>query len=62
MSPLGSVPGIWGFAEMTVWDKARNELLADLTEIVRFEAERTQSIQQPNRHLVLPVTNRVQRA
>ena len=37
--PVGSVPGIWGLAEMTVWDKAQNKLLADFTEIVRFEVE-----------------------
>ena len=37
--PVGSVPGIWGLAEMTVWDKAQNKLQADFTEIVRFEVE-----------------------
>ena len=37
--PVGSVPGTWGLAEMTVWDKAQNKLLADFTEIVRFEVE-----------------------
>ena len=37
--PVGSVPGIWGLAEMTVWDKAQNKLLADFTEIARFEVE-----------------------
>ena len=37
--PVGSVPGIWGLAEMTVWDKAQNKLLADFTEIVRFEVD-----------------------
>ena len=35
--PVGSAPGTWGLAEMTVWDKAENKLLADFTEIVRFE-------------------------
>ena len=35
--PVGSAPGIWGLAEMTVWDKADNKLYADFTEIVRFE-------------------------
>ena len=37
--PVGSIPGTWGLAEMTVWDKAQNKLLADFTEIVRFEVE-----------------------
>ncbi len=37
--PVGSVPGVWGLAEMTVWDKAQNKFLADFTEIVRFEVE-----------------------
>ncbi len=37
--PVGSIPGTWGIAEMTVWDKAKNKLLADFTEIVRFEIE-----------------------
>ena len=37
--PVGSVPGIWGLAEMTVSDKAENTLRADFTEIVRFEVE-----------------------
>ena len=35
--PVGSAPGIWGLAEMTVYDKAQNTLRADFTEIVRFE-------------------------
>ena len=35
--PVGSVPGTWGLAEMTVFDKAGNRLQADFTEIVRFE-------------------------
>ena len=39
--PVGSIPGTWGLAEMTVWDKAQNKLLADFTEIVRFEVEST---------------------
>ena len=34
--PVGSIPGTWGVAEMTVWDKAQNLLRADFTEIVRF--------------------------
>ena len=37
--PVGSVPGTWGVAQMTVWDKAQNKLLADFTEIVRFEVD-----------------------
>ena len=35
--PIGSPPGTWGLAEMTVYDKAQNALRADFTEIVRFE-------------------------
>ncbi|MDE0682502.1 MAG: dockerin type I domain-containing protein [Candidatus Poribacteria bacterium] len=35
--PVGSAPGIWGLAEMTVYDKAQNTFRADFTEIVRFE-------------------------
>ena len=35
--PVGSAPGIWGLAEMTVYDKAQNALHADFTETVRFE-------------------------
>ena len=35
--PVGSVPGTWGLAEMTVFDKAGNTLRTDFTEIVRFE-------------------------
>ena len=35
--PVGSAPGTWGLAEMTVYDKAQNALHADFTEIVRFE-------------------------
>ena len=37
--PVGSAPGIWGLAEMTVHDKAQNVLRVDFTEIVRFEVE-----------------------
>ncbi len=37
--PVGSAPGIWGLAEMTVWDKAENILRVDFTEIVRFEVD-----------------------
>ena len=35
--PVGSVPGTWGLAEMTVFDKAKNTQRHDFTEIVRFE-------------------------
>ncbi len=37
--PVGSIPGIWGLAEMVVFDKAYNKLQADFTEIVRFEVD-----------------------
>ncbi|RKU07430.1 hypothetical protein C6501_17675 [Candidatus Poribacteria bacterium] len=37
--PVGSAPGTWGLAEMTVTDKARNTLHADFTEIIRFEVD-----------------------
>ena len=35
--PVGSIPGTWGLAEMTVFDKAGNILRTDFTEIVRFQ-------------------------
>ena len=35
--PVGSAPGTWGLAEMTVFDKAGNTLRTDFTETVRFE-------------------------
>ena len=35
--PVGSAPGTWGLAEMTVSDKAGNAFRADFTETVRFE-------------------------
>ena len=35
--PVGSAPGTWGLAAMTVYDKAKNRLRVDFTEIVRFE-------------------------
>ena len=35
--PVGSPPGIWGLAKMTIMDKAHNVLRVDFTEIVRFE-------------------------
>ncbi|MCY3871880.1 MAG: hypothetical protein OXG87_20210 [Gemmatimonadetes bacterium] len=37
--PVGSIPGTWGLAEMKVWDKARNILRTNFTEIIRFEVE-----------------------
>ena len=41
--PVGSVPGIWGLAEMTITDKAGNTQRYDFTEIVRFEIDDTPS-------------------
>ena len=35
--PVGSPPGVWGLAEMSVRDKAGNRQRYDFTEIVRFE-------------------------
>ena len=35
--PVGSLPGLWGLAYMTVEDKAQNILRLDFTEIIRFE-------------------------
>ena len=35
--PVGSAPGTWGLAGMTIMDKAYNVLRVDFTEIVRFE-------------------------
>ena len=37
--PAGSIPGIWGLAEIVIADNAGNGLLADFTEILRFEVE-----------------------
>ena len=37
--PVGSAPGTWGLAEMTVSDKAGNRLRTDFTEIVRFKVD-----------------------
>ena len=39
--PVGSIPGTWGLAQMKVWDKARNLLRANFTEIIRFEVTDT---------------------
>ena len=38
---VGSIPGIWGLAEMVLYDKAGNTLKADFTEIVRFVVDDT---------------------
>lgn len=35
--PVGSIPGTWGLAEMTLFDRAENFSKYDFTEIVRFE-------------------------
>ena len=35
--PVGSAPGVWGLAEMSVIDKVTNQQRYDFTEIVRFE-------------------------
>ena len=35
--PVGSLPGVWGLAEMSVRDQANNWQQYDFTEIVRFE-------------------------
>ena len=35
--PVGSAPGVWGLAEMSVTDQANNRQQYDFTEIVRFE-------------------------
>ena len=37
--PVGSVPGTWGLAEITAFDKAGNTLRTNFTEIVRFEVD-----------------------
>ena len=37
--PVGSAPGIWGVAEITVWDRADNVKHHDFTEIVHFDVE-----------------------
>ncbi len=39
--PIGSIPGTWGLAQMTVYDKAYNILRVDFTEIIRFEVTDT---------------------
>ena len=37
--PAGSAPGIWGLAEMTLWDRAQNFKAYDFTEIVHFKVQ-----------------------
>ena len=44
--PAGSVPGVWGISQMTVWDKAQNVQRADFTEIVRFQVDDMSVISQ----------------
>ena len=37
--PVGSAPGIWGVAEIAVWDRADNFKAYDFTEIIHFDVE-----------------------
>ena len=37
--PVGSAPGIWGVAEIAVWDRAENFKAYDFTEIIHFDVE-----------------------
>ena len=37
--PAGAAPGIWGVAEITVWDRAYNFKRYDFTEIIHFDVE-----------------------
>ena len=37
--PAGSAPGIWGVAEIAVWDRADNFKHYDFTEIIHFDVE-----------------------
>jgi hypothetical protein len=37
--PVGSAPGTWGIAEMTLRDRAQNFKTYDFTEIVRFDVD-----------------------
>lgn len=37
--PIGSAPGTWGLAEMTIYDRANNFQLYDFTEIIHFDVE-----------------------
>ena len=46
--PVGSIPGIWGLAELTVKDKAGNTLRANFTEFIRFEVTDTPLIASPD--------------
>ena len=42
--PAGSIPGIWGLAQITAEDKAQNILRADFTELLRFEVSDADSL------------------
>ena len=37
--PVGSAPGIWGIAEIAVWDRAENLKHYNFTEIIHFDVE-----------------------
>ena len=37
--PVGSAPGTWGLAEITVWDRAKNFRQYNFTEIIHFDVE-----------------------
>jgi len=37
--PAGSAPGIWGLAEMSIYDRANNFQLYDFTEVIHFDVE-----------------------
>ena len=37
--PVGSAPGTWGLTEMTIKDRAGNRLMAQFTEVLRFELQ-----------------------
>ena len=37
--PPGSAPGIWGLADTTIYDRARNFRQYDFTEIIHFQVE-----------------------
>ncbi len=37
--PVGSAPGIWGVAEIAIWDRADNFKRYNFTEIVHFDVE-----------------------
>ncbi len=56
--PAGSIPGIWGLADMTVYDKAENALKVDFTELVRFEVDSDVTL-APMQVSLLPNTTRL---